>query len=90
MQDVVDIGVGALGAAFMGWGKVFDACKVLSLTDFVNHGVVGGGEEVGFGFGEVHRLDFFPNAGKALLHHVLGLFAVAEAREREAEKPVGI
>jgi hypothetical protein len=33
---------------------------------------------------------FLPNAGKAFLHHVLGLLAVAEAGEREAEKPVGI
>jgi hypothetical protein len=32
----------------------------------------------------------FPNAGKAFLHHVLGLFAVAEARECEAEKPIGV
>ena len=90
VQDVVDVRVGALGASFAGRGEVFDARKMLSLPDFVNHGVVGGGEEVGFRLGKVHRLDLFPNAGKALLHHVLGLLAVAEAREREAEKPVGI
>ena len=62
---------------------------MLSLTDFVNHDVVGGGEEVGFRFRKVHGLDFFPNTGKALLHHILGLLAIAEARKCKAEKPIG-
>ena len=90
MQDVIDIGVGALGGFGVDGQGLFDVRKALTVSDFVNHGVVGGREEVGLGFCVVHGLQFLPYAGKALLHHVLGLFAVAEACEREAEKPVGI